>query len=172
MKAKDSKVEDTVIYKIDDNDEDLEDNETNNLCSNSGKKNSTKSKPSVEKSWNVPVNIPERKDVVDTENDTAKRDKEEPKPPNKFKSLSKTVNDSITTLKAEPKDNNVVKFSGRKDDKKTVRNISENDVTIVTKVLEFLTGSDPSEATLGSLVRFMWNPGNNSSICWIQGQIA
>ena len=35
-----------------------------------------------------------------------------------------------------------------------------------------MTGSDPSEATIGSLVRFMWNPGNNSSICWIQGQIA
>ena len=82
------------------------------------------------------------------------------------------MNNSISTLKTEPKDNKAVKISGRKDDKKTVSNDSENDITIVTKVLEFLTGSDPSDATIGSLVRFMWNPGNNSSICWIQGQIA
>ena len=86
--------------------------------------------------------------------------------------MAKTVKKSITTLKGEPKDSNVVKISGRKNGKKTVSNNSENDVTIVTKVLEFLTDSNPSDATIGSLIRFMWNPGTNSSICWIQGEIA
>ena len=64
---------------LEDNDEYLEDNERNNLCSNSAKKNSAKSNQSLENSWNVPANMSEREDVVDTENDTAKRDKEEPK---------------------------------------------------------------------------------------------
>ena len=71
--------------------------------------------------------MPEREDAIDSRGDTDKRE-------------------------TEAKDNKVVKISGRKDDKKTVSNDPENDITIVTKVLEFLTGSDPSEATLGSLV--------------------
>ena len=71
VETKDSKVEDTVIHKIDDesdtpddeqidtnivledNDEYLEDNERNHLCSNSAMKNCAKSKPSLENSWNV-----------------------------------------------------------------------------------------------------------------------
>ena len=63
------------------------------------------------------------------------------------------------------------KFIGRKNGKKTVSDNSENDVTKITKVLEFLTESDPSGATIGSLVRFMWNPGTGTSLCWVQGEV-
>ena len=94
VEAKDSKVEDTVIHKIDDesdtpddeqidtnivlgdSDEYLEDNERNNLNSKSAKKNSAKSNQSLGNSWNVPGDRSERGDEFDTEIDTAERDKE------------------------------------------------------------------------------------------------
>ena len=41
----------------------------------------------------------------------------------------------------------------------------------ITKVLEFVTEAEPSTAIIGSLVRFMWNPGTGKSLCWIQGEI-
>ena len=40
-----------------------------------------------------------------------------------------------------------------------------------TKTFEFLTSAEPKSATIGSLVRFMWNPGTGSSSCWVQGEI-
>ena len=64
------------------------------------------------------------------------------------------------------------KIIGRKNGKKTVSDNSENDVTKITKVLEFLIESDPSAAIIGSLVRFMWNPGTGTSLCWVQGNVA
>ena len=63
------------------------------------------------------------------------------------------------------------KIIGRKDGKKTVSDNSENDVTKITKVLEFLTEAEPSTAIIGSLVRFMWNPGTGTSLCWVQGEV-
>ena len=36
---------------------------------------------------------------------------------------------------------------------------------------EFLTSAEPEDATIGSLVRVMWNPGTGSSSCWVQGEI-
>ena len=63
------------------------------------------------------------------------------------------------------------KIIGRKNGKKTVSDNSENDVTKITKVLEFLTEAEPSSAIIGSLVRFMWNPGTGSSLCWVQGEV-
>ena len=35
-----------------------------------------------------------------------------------------------------------------------------------------MTDSDPSAAVIGSLVRFMWNPGTGSSLYWVQGEVA
>ena len=64
------------------------------------------------------------------------------------------------------------KIIGRKNGKKTVSDNSENDVTKITKVLEFLIESDPSAAIIGSLVRFMWNLGTGTSLCWVQGEVA
>ena len=97
-----------------DSDENLEGNQRNNLNSKSAKKNSAKSNQSLGNSWNVPGDRSERGDEFDTEIDTAKRDKEEPKSPNKLKSSFKALNDSITALEVEPKDNKVFKISGRK----------------------------------------------------------
>ena len=42
------------------------------------------------------------------------------------------------------------KIIGRRNGKKTVSDNSENDVTKITKVLEFLIESDSSAATIGS----------------------
>ena len=63
------------------------------------------------------------------------------------------------------------KIIRRKIGKKTVSDNSENDVMKITKVVEFLHESDPSAATTGSLIRFMWNPGTGTSLCWVQGEI-
>ena len=52
-----------------------------------------------------------------------------------------------------------------------VKNHSARGSTVSDKVLEFLTEADPRAATLGSLVRFMWNPGTGTSLCWVQGEI-
>ena len=53
----------------------------------------------------------------------------------------------------------------------TVSDNSENDVIKDTTTLEFLTKAKPRAATIGSLVRFMWNPGTGTSLCWVQGKI-
>ena len=53
----------------------------------------------------------------------------------------------------------------------TVSDNSENDVIKDTTTLEFLTKAKPRAATIGSLVRFMWNPGAGTSSCWVQGKI-
>ena len=63
------------------------------------------------------------------------------------------------------------KVIGRKNGKKTVSDNPENDATKVTKALEFLTVAEPSAATTGSTVRFMWNPQTGTSLCWIQGEV-
>ena len=63
------------------------------------------------------------------------------------------------------------KVIGRKNGKKTVSDNPENDATKVTKALEFLTVAEPSAATEGSTVRFMWNPQTGTSLCWIQGEV-
>ena len=41
----------------------------------------------------------------------------------------------------------------------------------VTKVLQFLTEVEPKEATIKTIVRFLWNPGNGTTLCWMQGEI-
>ena len=63
------------------------------------------------------------------------------------------------------------KIIGRKNGKKTVSDNSENDVTKITKVLEFLTEADASAAIIGLLVMFMRNPGTGTSLCWVQGEV-
>ena len=63
------------------------------------------------------------------------------------------------------------KIIGRKNGKKTVSDNPENDATKVTNALEFLTEAEPSAATEGSKVRFMWNPQTGNSLCWIQGEV-
>ena len=75
----------------------------------------------------MPADMSEREKVIDSEDDTEKRGREEQKPPNEFKSLVKNMNNSISTLRPEAKDNKVIKISGRKDEKETVSNDPEKE---------------------------------------------
>ena len=65
----------------------------------------------------------------------------------------------------------VFKILGKRNGKKTVSDNTGNDVIKVTKMLEFLTEVEPSRAIIGSIVRFMWNPGTGTSLCWVQGEV-
>ena len=38
-------------------------------------------------------------------------------------------------------------------------------------MLEFLTDVEPKSATIDSIMRFMWNPGTGTSLCWVQGEV-
>ena len=60
---------------------------------------------------------------------------------------------------------------GKRNGKKTVSDNAGNDVIKVTKMLEFLTEVEPKSAIIGSIVRFMWNPGTGTSLCWVQGEV-
>ena len=37
--------------------------------------------------------------------------------------------------------------------------------------MEFLTEVESSRATIGSTVRFMWIPGTEVTLCWVQGEV-
>ena len=65
----------------------------------------------------------------------------------------------------------VFKILGKRNGKKTVSDNTGNDVAKVTKMFEFLTEIEPSRATIGSIVRFMWNPGTGTTLCWVQGEV-
>ena len=82
----------------------MEGNERNNSNSKTAKKNSAKSNQSLGNSWNVSGDRSERGDDPDKEIDTAERDKEESKSPNKIKSSFKALSDSMTALEVEAKD--------------------------------------------------------------------
>ena len=65
----------------------------------------------------------------------------------------------------------VFKILGRKNGKRTVSDNTGNDTIKVTKMSEFLTEVEPKSAIIGSIVRFMWNPGTRTSLCWVQGEV-
>ena len=65
----------------------------------------------------------------------------------------------------------VFKILRRKNGQRTISDSTGNDTIKVTKMLEFLTDMEPKNATIGSIVRFMWNPGNGTSLCWLQGEV-
>ena len=49
----------------------------------------------------------------------------------------------------------------------------KNSETIkVTKVLQFFSDTQPKDAKLGETIRFMHNPGDGSSVYWIQGTLS
>ena len=66
------------------------------------------------------------------------------------------------------------KLLGKKNGKRTVSDDIKvtNDTVKVTKVLKFLPEVEPKKATIRSIVRFLWNPGNGITLCWLQGEIA
>ena len=56
------------------------------------------------------------------------------------------------------------KILSKKNGKRTISDDKSNDTIKVTKVLQFLTETEPKEAKIGAIVRFMWNPGNGTNI--------
>ena len=65
----------------------------------------------------------------------------------------------------------VFKILRRKNGQRTISDSTGNDTIKVNKMLEFLTDTEPKNATIGSIVRFMWNPGNRTCLCWLQGEV-
>ena len=63
------------------------------------------------------------------------------------------------------------KIVGRKNGKKTVSDNPDDDATKVTSALKSLVEPEPSAASKGSTIRFMWDPKTGDSLCWIQGEI-
>ena len=55
--------------------------------------------------------------VIDPEDDTEKKAKKELNPPNKFEPLTKSMNNSISTIRLEVKDNSFIRVNGRKIEK-------------------------------------------------------
>ena len=64
------------------------------------------------------------------------------------------------------------KILSKKNGKRTISEDKGNDTIKVTKVLQFLPEADPKKATIKSILRFLWNPGNGTTLCWLQGEIA
>ena len=48
------------------------------------------------------------------------------------------------------------KILSKKNGKRTISDDKSNDTITVTKVLQFLTKVEPKEATIGTIVRFLW----------------
>ena len=65
----------------------------------------------------------------------------------------------------------IFKILSKKNGKRTISDDKSNDTIKVTKVLQFLTNTEPKEAKIGAIVHFMWNPGNGTTLCWVQGEI-
>ena len=63
------------------------------------------------------------------------------------------------------------KILSKKNGKRTVSDNKGNDTIKVIKVLEYLTDVEPKKATIKTIVRFLWNPGNETNLCWLQGEI-
>ena len=98
---------------IEDN-EHRESSKQNKLCPDSAKMKSTTNNPGLENSWNTPTGMYKIENVIDPEDDTEKKAKKELNPPNKFEPLTKSMNNSISTIRLEVKDNSFIRVNGRK----------------------------------------------------------
>ena len=65
----------------------------------------------------------------------------------------------------------IFKILSRKDGKGMITNDRDNEEIKVTKVLEFIPATKPEEAKIGETIRFMHNPGDGSSVYWLQGTL-
>ena len=63
------------------------------------------------------------------------------------------------------------KILSKKNGKRVISDDKNIETTKVTKVLQFLTNTEPRDAKIGAIVRFMSNPGNGSTLYWLQGEI-
>ena len=146
-----------------DDDEHLENNERNDQCHHSTKTKNAENNPGSENSWELAADMSERENAVNSEDDTEKSDREEQKPPNKSESLIKKMNNSISTLRPEAKNNKVIKINGRKDEKENVSNDSEKEY--IKKLPKTMTVdlSRKGILVLGTEVTLNTNGGNEDS---------
>ena len=63
------------------------------------------------------------------------------------------------------------KILNTKDGKGIVTNAKDDEEIKVTKVLEFIPATKPQDAKEGATIRFMHNPGDGSSVYWLQGTL-
>ena len=52
-----------------------------------------------------------------------------------------------------------------------VSNDKDNEKAKLTRILEFVPARKPEQARIGSVVRFMYNPGDGQSAYWLQGTL-
>ena len=66
---------------------------------------------------------------------------------------------------------NGLQDSKQENGKRVISDDKNIETIKVTKVLQFLTNTEPKDAKIGAIVRFMWNPGNGTTLYWLQGEI-
>ena len=65
----------------------------------------------------------------------------------------------------------LMRFLSKKDGKSTVSNDKDNEKVKLTRIIEFVPARKPEQAKIGSIVRFMYNPGDGQSAYWVQGTL-
>ena len=65
----------------------------------------------------------------------------------------------------------LMRILSRKDGKSMVSNDKDNEKAKLTRILEFVPARKPEQAKIGSIVRFMYNPGDGQSAYWLQGTL-
>ena len=58
----------------------------------------------------------------------------------------------------------------KKNGKRMISDDKNNETIKVTKVLQFFSNTEPKDAKLGAIIRFMYNMGNGSTLYWLQGE--
>ena len=110
-----------------DDNEHGENSEQNKLCPDSAKMKNTENIPGLENSWNIPADMSKRENAVDPEDDTERKGMKELNPPNKFEPLTRNMNNSISTIRLEVKDNRIIRVNGRKNVKEAASSDSEKE---------------------------------------------
>ena len=63
------------------------------------------------------------------------------------------------------------KILSKKNGKRVISDGKNNEKIKVTKLLQFFSNTEPKDAKLGAIIRFMYNMGNGSTLYWLQGEI-
>ena len=62
------------------------------------------------------------------------------------------------------------KILSKKNGKRMISDDKNNETIKVTKVLQFFSNTEPKDAKLGEIIRFMYNPGNGSILYWMHSR--
>ena len=65
----------------------------------------------------------------------------------------------------------IFKILSRKDGNGMITNAKDDEEIKVKKVLEFIPAMKPQDIKEGVTIRFMHNPGDGSSVYWLQGTL-